>query len=236
MAHGRLDVRGLLEMGLGQLGIRQVRRVHDHARARLDSRLDLDLPLVGDRRRARRDRLEQGGRRCRSRQLLAVGPVRRKAVAALGRADDRAARAHDLRRGRHALDGLVEVLVEREARVGRQHDVERARHGAHRGRAHERRRRPRASRTARRRRPARCAALRRARRRARSRVPVAAAIARTSSCTGLPCVMPQRAAGWPMRAASCSVSVVSRPARPGATSFGPAREARRRSEARRSRS
>ena len=49
----------------------------------------------------------------------------------------------------------------------------------------------------------------------------AAAIARTSSCTGLPCVTPQRASGCPMRAASCSVSVVSRPARPGATSFGP---------------
>ena len=52
-------------------------------------------------------------------------------------------------------------------------------------------------------------------------MPVAAAIARTSSCTGLPCVTPQRASGWPMRAASWRVSVVSRPARPGATSFGP---------------
>ena len=52
-------------------------------------------------------------------------------------------------------------------------------------------------------------------------MPVAAAIARTSSCTGLPSVTPQRASGWPMRAASCSVSVVSSPASPGATSFGP---------------
>ena len=52
-------------------------------------------------------------------------------------------------------------------------------------------------------------------------MPVAAAIARTSSCTGLPCVTPQRASGWPIRAASWSTRVVSRPARPGATSFGP---------------
>ena len=35
--------------------------------------------------------------------------------------------------------------------------------------------------------------------------PVAAAIARTSSCTGLPSVTPQRAFGSPIRAASCSV-------------------------------
>ena len=52
-------------------------------------------------------------------------------------------------------------------------------------------------------------------------MPVPAAMARTSSWTGLPCVTPQRASGWPMRAASCRTSVVSRPASPGATSFGP---------------
>ena len=58
------------------------------------------------------------------------------------------------------------------------------------------------------------------------RCPSPAAIARTSSCTGLPCVTPQRASGWPMRAASCSTSVVSRPARPGRDELRPAREAR----------
>ena len=57
-------------------------------------------------------------------------------------------------------------------------------------------------------------------------VPVAAAIARTSSCTGLPSVTPQRASGCPMRAASWSVSVVSRPARPGRDELRAAREAR----------
>ena len=124
-------------MRLAELRVGQVRGVHDHARARLDGRLDLDLPLIGHRRRAGRDRLEQRRGRRRGRQLLAVGAVRREAVAALGRAHDRAARAHDLRGGRHALDRLVEVLVEREAGVGRQHDVERARHRAHRGLPHD---------------------------------------------------------------------------------------------------
>ena len=33
--------------------------------------------------------------------------------------------------------------------------------------------------------------------------------------------MPHVAFGWPMRSASCSTSTVSRPARPGATIFGP---------------
>ena len=173
------------------------------------------------RSRARGDRVEQRGGRGGGGQLLAVGAVVGEAVAAFGRAHDRAALAHDLRGGRHALDRLVEVLVEREARVRREHDVEAAAARRASRSAGRPRRRPRASRTARRRTPARSASRRRARRRARSAVPVAAAIARTSSCTGLPCVTPQRASGWPMRAASCRVSVVSRPARPGATSFGP---------------
>ena len=60
-------------------------------------------------------------------QLAAVGAVVGEAVAALGRADDQAARLDDLGRRRHALDGLVEVLVEREAGVRRDDDVERAR-------------------------------------------------------------------------------------------------------------
>ena len=46
-------------------------------------------------------------------------------------------------------------------------------------------------------------------------------MARTSSWTGLPSVMPQVARGCPILAASCSTSTVSSPARPGATSFGP---------------
>ena len=55
--------------------------------------------------------------------------------------------------------------------------------------------------------------------------PVAAAIARTSSCTGLPTVTPQVARGSPMRRASCSASTVSRPARPGRDQLRAAAEA-----------
>ncbi len=51
--------------------------------------------------------------------------------------------------------------------------------------------------------------------------PVAAAIARTASWTGFPSQMPQVARGSPMRRALCSSSVVSIPARPGATILGP---------------
>ena len=50
---------------------------------------------------------------------------------------------------------------------------------------------------------------------------MAAAMARTSSWTGLPSMLPQVALGSPMRGPSCSVKIVSSPARPGATSFGP---------------
>ena len=60
---------------------------------------------------------EQRRGRRRAGQLLAIGAVLGEAVAALGRAHDRPARAHDLRGGRHALDRLVEVLVERKAGV-----------------------------------------------------------------------------------------------------------------------
>lgn len=51
--------------------------------------------------------------------------------------------------------------------------------------------------------------------------PVPAAIARMSLCTGLSSISPQVARWSPIRAALCSVKTVSRPARPGATSFGP---------------
>ncbi len=51
--------------------------------------------------------------------------------------------------------------------------------------------------------------------------PVASAMARTSSWTGLPWMTPQVARGSPIRAASCSTRTVSRAARPGATSLGP---------------
>ena len=52
-------------------------------------------------------------------EQLAVGAVAREAVAALGGAHDQPAGLDDLRRGRHALDRLVEVLVERIAGVAR---------------------------------------------------------------------------------------------------------------------
>ena len=51
--------------------------------------------------------------------------------------------------------------------------------------------------------------------------PVAAAIARTASWTGLPSTTPQVARGSPIRRALWSSSTVSIPARPGATIFGP---------------
>ena len=57
--------------------------------------------------------------------------------------------------------------------------------------------------------------------RAKSTPPTASTTARMSSCTGLPSQTAQVARGSPMRAASCSVSTVSSPARPGATSLGP---------------
>ena len=74
---------------------------------------------------------------------------------------------------------------------------------------------PCAWRTARRRRPATMSWSRLSTTSRAKSTPVPAAIARTSSCTGLPSVTPQRASGWPIRRASCSVSTVSRPARPG---------------------
>src|SRR3954470_10448859 len=46
-------------------------------------------------------------------------------------------------------------------------------------------------------------------------------MARTSSWTGLPSVIPQVARGSPILLASCSTSTVSSAARPGATIFGP---------------
>jgi hypothetical protein len=54
-----------------------------------------------------------------------------EAVAALGGADDRAALLDDRGRRGHALDRLVEVLVERVAGVARDHDVEGLGHRAH---------------------------------------------------------------------------------------------------------
>ena len=68
-----------------------------------------------------------------ARRSAGVSPVRRsapyepwlgEAVAAFRGADDRAARSDDLGGGRHALDRLVEVLVEGIAAVGRHDDVE----------------------------------------------------------------------------------------------------------------
>ena len=51
--------------------------------------------------------------------------------------------------------------------------------------------------------------------------PVALVIARTASWTGFPSMTPQVALGSPIRRALWSASVVSSPARPGATIFGP---------------
>ena len=51
--------------------------------------------------------------------------------------------------------------------------------------------------------------------------PVATAIARTASWTGLPSTTPQVACGSPIRRALCSASTVSSPASPGATILGP---------------
>ncbi len=53
-----------------------------------------------------------------------VGPVIREAVSTFRGADDRAAGPDDLGGGRHALDRLVEVLVEGVAAVRRHDDVE----------------------------------------------------------------------------------------------------------------
>ena len=52
LSHRLADVRGRLQMRLGQLVIGEVAGVQDHARAGLDASLDLRLPLVGHGPRA----------------------------------------------------------------------------------------------------------------------------------------------------------------------------------------
>ena len=150
---GLADVGDRLEVRGPDLGVGQAVAPDKDLRLRLDPGLDLDLPLVGDRHRRGGDPLQQVGGRPALVQELPVRAVVRQAVPALRRADDRAARPHDLGGGRHALHGLVEVLVERIAAVGRDHDVEWRRDGAASPRAAPPRRRPRASRGSRRRRP-----------------------------------------------------------------------------------
>ena len=61
----------------------------------------------------------------------AVRAVRWEPVAAFGGANDRATRLHDFGGGRHALDGLIQILIEREPRVGREDDVEGRLDGLH---------------------------------------------------------------------------------------------------------
>ena len=219
--HRLRHVVDLLEVRGREIAVGEVRGVHEHPCELLDLRLDLDLPLVGDRPRPRGDRFEQCDGRRRGDQLAAVAPVVGEPVAALRGDHDRAAGLDDLRGRRHALDRLVEVLVEREAGVRGHDDVEGRRHGAHRGGAsdlgrstvHRRRARPRM--------PVRRASARRARHRARS--PAGSGV-RSPGCRrapGCPRARPSAPARVPMREASCSTSVVSRPARPGAIIFGP---------------
>ena len=111
-----------------QLVVREEAGVHDDAGLRLDLRPGSGSAtgrrrFPGARQSRRAAPVGDGSRG----QLAAVRAVVGEAVAALGGADDRAARLDDLGRSRHALHRLVEVLVEREAGVRRDHDVEAAR-------------------------------------------------------------------------------------------------------------
>ena len=199
--------------------------MHDDACVALDRRLDLDLPLVGHRVVSAEDPVQQRVRRGRGSELLPVRAVVGEAVTAFGGADDRAALRDDLRGGRHALHGLVEVLVERVAGVRGDDDVVARRERAHRHAFRGARRRRRASANSS---PPKACTIRCSPSRMTSReksTPVAAAMARTSSWIGLPSVIPQRAGGARCARASWSVRTVSSPARPGATIFGPPREA-----------
>ena len=97
----------------------------------LDTGLDLDLPLVGDRHRGGCDPVEQVSGRGSFAKQPAIRAVVGQPIAALGGADDRAAGADDFSRRGHPLHGLVEVLVERVAAVRGDDDVERRIDGPH---------------------------------------------------------------------------------------------------------
>ena len=106
--------------------------MHHDARVILDVGLDLDLPLVGRHVVGLGDLAQEVARGRARLQQLPVGAVAGEAVAALGGAHDQPARLDDLGRRGHALDRLVEVLVERIAGVAGHDDVEGLGHGLHR--------------------------------------------------------------------------------------------------------
>ena len=99
-------------------------RDHDDREAVEDAREDLHLPLVGQRvfLRRRLDLVEQFARRFRGLQGLVEGFAAMAVVAGRDHDDDAALVAVGLGR-RHALDRLVDVLVERVATVRRYDDV-----------------------------------------------------------------------------------------------------------------
>ena len=107
------------------VGDREAVRFQEYLCALLDLRLDLHFPLVVTVVLGRTDHREKIRRRLPLSQDVAIFAVRRQTVAALRGAHDGTTPFDNLRRGRHPLDALVEVLIERVAAVGRHDDIER---------------------------------------------------------------------------------------------------------------
>ena len=97
----------------------------------MDLRLNLDLPLIRLPIVGRGDLVEHFLGRTTRGQDLFVGAVVGDAVAALCGADDRSSRFYNFRCGGHALDRLVEVLIEGITRVRRQDHVKGGIDGLH---------------------------------------------------------------------------------------------------------
>ena len=99
------------------------RAVEQDAGLALDEGLELRLPLFGPAETGRGQQGEQLFRAGGAAQELVEAAVGRDAVAAFTGQDERAARLEDARAGAHALDALIQVLIERIAAVGGDDDV-----------------------------------------------------------------------------------------------------------------
>src|SRR5712691_8310952 len=129
------EVADWLEPGRPNLRVRQSVGLEKYLRLALDLGLDLDLPLVVDRKPRFEQPDHEGVGVDAGAQQVFVPTVFGHAVRALAGDDDAAAGLDDLGGSTHAFDGLVQVLVEWIAAVGGQDDVVRGRHGCHRRRA-----------------------------------------------------------------------------------------------------
>ncbi len=125
LGDGRFNVGAGGEEGAADLFVAEAIAVDEDLRFELDQRLELDLPLVVGMEAGLGEHVEDALRRAPFDEQLGITAVIGDAVAAGGGHDDRPALAHDARGGAHALDRLVEALVERVAAVGGNDNVER---------------------------------------------------------------------------------------------------------------